>query len=143
MTYTSAINYLLNLVDHERTSDRLPRQKRIYDLEIMNSLLETMNNPHRNARTIHVAGTKGKGSTSSMCDSILNESGYTTGFYSSPHLHTFRERIRLDTEEVSELLFSHLVDTVKSYAETMTESDVSLFEFMTAMAFYCLSLIHI
>ena len=137
MTYTSAINYLLNLVDHERTSDRLPRQKRIYDLEIMNSLLERMNNPHRNARTIHVAGTKGKGSTSSMCDSILNESGYTTGFYSSPHLHTFRERIRLDTEEVNELLFSHLVDTVKSYAETMTESDVSLFEFMTAMAFYC------
>ena len=137
MTYTSAINYLLNLVDHERTSDRLPRQKKIYDLEIMNSLLETMNNPQMDARTIHVAGTKGKGSTSSMCDSILNESGYTTGFYSSPHLHTFRERIRLDTEEISEILFSHLVDTVKSYAETMTESDVSLFEFMTAMAFYC------
>ena len=139
LTYADSINYLLNLIDHERTSARLPRQKRIYDLQIMNSLLESMDNPHKDSRTIHVAGTKGKGSTSSMCDSILNSSGYTTGFYSSPHLHTFRERIRLGTNEITEVLFSQLVDAVKPYSERITQGDVSLFEFMTAMAFSCFS----
>ena len=139
MIYADAINYLMDLIDHERAPDRLPRQKRIYDLELMNCLLQSMDNPQRNCRTIHVAGTKGKGSTASMCDSILTESKYKTGFYSSPHLHTFRERIRLGTREITEQVFSDLVDVVKPHAESIMDGQVSLFEFMTSMAFHCFS----
>ena len=92
-------------------------------------------------RTVHVAGTKGKGSTAAMVDSILGVAGYRTGFYSSPHLHTFRERIRLGGEPVSEDTFLGLVAKLAPAAARLEqETDlgpVTLFEFMTAMAFQC------
>ena len=139
--YRQAVDYLLSLVDHERQAPALPRQKRIYDLRRVAALLARLGNPHLSAPTVHVAGTKGKGSTAAMVDSILTSAGYRTGFYSSPHLHTFRERIRLAGEPVSEKVFANLAAELAPVAATLErETDlgpVTLFEFMTAMAFQC------
>ena len=139
--YGQAVDYLLSLVDHERQTPSMPRQKRIYDLRRVAAFLEQLGDPHLSARTVHVAGTKGKGSTAAMVDSILGVAGYRTGFYSSPHLHTFRERIRLGGEPVSEDTFLGLVAKLAPAAARLErETDlgpVTLFEFMTAMAFQC------
>ena len=141
MNYRQAIDYLLSLVDHERQTPALPRQKRIYDLGRMTALLEILGNPHLAVPTIHIAGTKGKGSTAAMVDAVLTAAGYRTGFYSSPHLHTFRERIRRDTQPVGETEFAGLVVAVKPAAQRLAANadwgPASLFEFMTAMAFHC------
>lgn len=139
MNYPQAIDYLLALVDHERQSPPAgPRQKRIYDLGRMKALLERLGNPHWAVPTIHIAGTKGKGSTAAMVDSALCAAGYHTGFYSSPHLHTFRERIRRDTQPVSAARFADLVCQLQPAARQVAADTalgpVSLFEFMTAMA---------
>ena len=140
-SYRQAVDYLLSLVDHERQAPSLPRQKRIYDLQRIAAFLSRLGAPHLSARTVHIAGTKGKGSTAAMVDSVLGVAGYRTGFYSSPHLHSFRERIRLGGEPVSEDLFAGLVAKLAPVAaELDRETDlgsVTLFEFMTAMAFQC------
>ena len=139
--YRQSVDYLLSLVDHERQAPALPRQRRIYDLRRVSNLLSRLGDPHLLARTVHIAGTKGKGSTAAMVDSILGVAGYRTGFYSSPHLHTFRERIRVGGEPVSEGVFAGLVSGLApAAAELERETDlgpVTLFEFMTAMAFQC------
>ena len=83
MNYSASIARLLTLVDHERIGLDVPRrrQKQIFNLQRMEALLERLNNPQRKARTVHVAGTKGKGSTAAFCDAALRaacESVYAT-----------------------------------------------------------------
>ena len=143
MDYTESVNRLMSLVDHERTGHLGPRQKAIYDLSRIQALLEALGNPHTSPHTIHIAGTKGKGSTAALCDAALHAAGYRTGFYSSPHLHSFRERIRRDTRPISEAEFGALVEKVWPHQQGVTNNaglgPVSLFEFMTAMSFQCFS----
>lgn len=139
MEYRESIDRLLSLVDHERNSYSGPRQLAIYDLRRTEALLERLGNPHTKAPTIHIAGTKGKGSTAALCDAALHAAGYKTGFYSSPHLHSFRERIRRDTIPVTEAEFAALVEQVWPQQRWVTDNaglgSVTLFEFMTAMGF--------
>ena len=141
MEYRSAIDCLLSLVDHERTGILNPRQKRIFDLGRMEAFLDRLGNPQNASKTIHVAGTKGKGSTAALCDAALRAAGYHTGFYSSPHLHSFRERIRINSQPVSEIEFSRLVEQLWPTQEWIGQNtdlgNVTLFEFMTGMAFQC------
>jgi dihydrofolate synthase / folylpolyglutamate synthase len=141
LDYRQAIDALLTLVDHERALPLVPRQKRIYDLSRMTAFLEHLGDPHLAARTIHIAGTKGKGSTSAICDAVLCAAGYRTGFYSSPHLHSFCERIRRDTQPIAKAKFAGLVEQLWPHQEWVKEhtdlGPVSLFEFMTGMAFQC------
>ena len=141
MEYRNAIDRLLALVDHERTGIPNPRQKRIFDLGRMEAFLDRLGNPHKSSKTIHVAGTKGKGSTAALCDAVLRSAGYRTGFYSSPHLHSFRERIRINSQPVSEAEFSRLVEQLWPAQEWIGRNtelgNVTLFEFMTGMAFQC------
>ena len=141
MNYSQAIDRLLSLVDHERAQPVLPRQKRIYDLARIQTLLERLGNPHLSVPTVHVAGTKGKGSVSALCDAALHAAGYSTGFYSSPHLHSFCERIRRDTLPISTTKFAALVEDLWPYQDWVKSNTalgpVSLFEYMTAMAFHC------
>ena len=141
MNYQDAIARLLSLVDHERSAPVLPRQKRIYDLRNVSRLLERMGNPHRRPGIVHVAGTKGKGSTAAMIEAILRAAGCSTGFYSSPHLHSFCERIRLDGEPVSPAAFAELTASVwprhLDNAADPEAGPATLFEFLTAMAFRC------
>ena len=140
MDYPNAINALLSLVDHERSVPG-PRQKAIVDLSRMERFLERLGNPHRQAATVHVAGTKGKGSTAAMCDAVLKAAGHRTGFNSSPHIHHFRERIRLNSEPVTETGFADLVEKIWPYrlaeGDTTESGAVTLFEFITGMAFQC------
>ena len=139
MEYRESIDRLLSLVDHERDSHASPRQIAIYDLRRTGALLERLGNPHTKTRTVHIAGTKGKGSTAALCDATLHAAGYKTGFYSSPHLHSFRERIRRDTIPITEAEFAALVEQVWSHQRWVTDNaglgPVTLFELMTAMGF--------
>ena len=141
MDYRQSIARLLTLVDHERTKTTGPRQKAIYDLTRMEALLDRLGSPHRQVPAVHIAGTKGKGSTAALCDAALNAAGLRTGFYSSPHLHTFRERIRRDSEPISEEGFAALVEGLwPLHEELMNDPGVgplTLFEYLTGMAFQC------
>ena len=146
MQYSEAIANILSLFDSERARVDGPRQKAIYNLERMESFLDQIGNPHRRVPTVHIAGTKGKGSTAALCDAAFHASGLSTGFYSSPHLHTFRERMRRDCQPVSEEEFAGLVADLWPLRHTSPSSlpegrnaggVVTLFEFLTGMAFYC------
>lgn len=140
-SYVDAVARLLGLVDHERTVPAQPRQKRIYDLRNVERLLARMGDPHRRRGTVHVAGTKGKGSTAAMVESIARAAGYSTGFYSSPHLHSFCERIRRDGNPVSRERFAELTDAVWPHhldnAADLEAGPATLFEYLTAMGFMC------
>src|SRR6187549_2576231 len=72
------------------------------DLTNTQALCEVLGNPHRKFKSIHVAGTNGKGSTSHMLASVLQSAGYKTGLYTSPHLKDFRERIRVNGQMIHE-----------------------------------------
>ena len=144
--YRQAIGRLLSLVDAERNRIAGPRQKAIYNLERMERFAERLGHPHRRVPALHIAGTKGKGSTAAMCESALRAAGLSTGFYSSPHLHTFRERLRRNGQPVSEEEFARLVDELWPLRHTgQAGADnpegpgeaVTLFEFLTGMAFCC------
>ena len=141
MQYQDAISRLLSLVDHERSVPALPRQKRIYDLRNVERLLARLGNPQHRSGIVHVAGTKGKGSTAAMIESILRAAGYSTGFYSSPHLHSFCERIRRDGDPVSQSRFAQLTSAIwPHHLANVTDPDAgpaTLFEYLTAMAFRC------
>ena len=138
MDYKSALDLLLGLVDFERF--RAPRGPRVkFDLSRIRALLQSLGNPHLDTPTVHIAGTKGKGSTAAMVTSVLASQGYTTGTFTSPHLHTFRERIGVNGSAVSEAEFCSLLEGVWPHViEVGQEEDhgsVTLFETLTAMAF--------
>ena len=141
MDYHQSIARLLGLVDNERNKVTGPRQKTIYDLTRMEVLLERLGNPQHQVPAVHIAGTKGKGSTAALCDSTLHAAGLKTGFYSSPHLHTFRERIRRDSEPISQQKFKSLVELLWPLHEELKADlnvgPLTLFEFLTGMAFQC------
>ena len=140
-SYEDSIARLLSLVDHERSIPAQPRQKRIYDLRNVERLLARMGDPHRRRGMVHVAGTKGKGSTAAMVESIARAAGYSAGLYSSPHLHSFCERIRRDGVPVARERFAELTDTVWPYhqdnAADPEAGPATLFEYLTAMGFQC------
>ncbi|PKB77165.1 MAG: hypothetical protein BZY85_00390 [SAR202 cluster bacterium MP-SAtl-SRR3965592-G1] len=131
----------MTLVDHERNLVTGPRQKAIYDLTRMEALLGRLGSPQNQVPAVHIAGTKGKGSTAALCDSALHAAGLSTGFYSSPHLHAYRERIRRDSEPISQEGFAALVEGLWPLHEELKSDSVvgplTLFEFLTGMAFQC------
>ncbi len=98
MNYQSAVDYILSFADYER----IARSAVVFDLRRIEMLLARLGNPQDAAKTVHIAGTKGKGSTAAMIASILHQSGYATGLYTSPHLLSIRERI-----QVGHVIFFH------------------------------------
>ena len=94
MDYTSALHHVLGLADLERITAPPGRRPR-YDLSRMESLMSRLGDPQKRVPTVHVTGTKGKGSTSAMIASILSTCGFSVGLFTSPHLHTMRERIQV------------------------------------------------
>ena len=93
---------------------------------------EHFGHPHRQFKTIHIAGTNGKGSVSHMLASILQEAGYKTGLYTSPHLKDFRERIKINGEMIPE---EYVIGFVEQNQEVFTAVKPSFFEMTVAMAF--------
>ncbi|GAB2568561.1 bifunctional folylpolyglutamate synthase/dihydrofolate synthase [Spirosoma areae] len=96
------------------------------------ALCEALGNPHRQFRSIHVAGTNGKGSTSHMLAAIYQSAGYRVGLYTSPHLKSFTERIRLNGQPIAEEDVARFVDQNQTLIETI---EPSFFEVTVAMAF--------
>ncbi len=129
----------MGMVDYERPAT-IPGGRARYDLERIGALLERLSSPHLGVPTVHVAGTKGKGSTTAMVASILDAAGFSTGLFTSPHLHTFRERIRVGGRPIPEDEFAGLVETLWPAVEEMRRAGhgrVTVFELLTAMAFRC------
>ena len=138
MTYREAIKYVLSFTDYEK----LPASSystAAFDLRRVQELLHRLGDPHLGPRTVHIAGTKGKGSTAAMVASALAAAGHRTGLYTSPHLHTFRERIRIDSEMISEEEFASIVDGIKPHADAVnsqaTFGKLTTFEMLTVAAF--------
>lgn len=102
------------------------------DLTNVNLLANHLDNPEQKLQCIHVAGTNGKGSTSHMLASILQEAGYKVGLYTSPHLKDFRERIKINGAEISEDFVCEFVAQHKSFFEA---NDMSFFEMSVGLAF--------
>lgn len=98
------------------------------------ALCEALGNPQDEMKFIHVAGTNGKGSTSAMLDSILRESGYTVGLYTSPFILRFNERIRVDGEEIPDEDLAKITEKIRPIAESMEDKPTE-FELITAIAF--------
>jgi dihydrofolate synthase/folylpolyglutamate synthase len=105
----------------------------------MEELLTRLGKPHLGAKTVHIAGTKGKGSTAAMIASALVAAGYKTGLYISPHLSDLRERIRVDGELISEAELAALVDRLKPEVEAVNRraayGQLTTFELLTALGF--------
>lgn len=130
--YTEALRYLYSFTDYEKKSS-YTYSETVWDLHRMEGLLGLLGNPHRRFLTVHIAGTKGKGSTAAMAESILRAGGLRTGLYTSPHLHTFRERIAVGGEMISREEVVDLVETLKPYVAQVP--GLTTFEIITALAF--------
>jgi dihydrofolate synthase/folylpolyglutamate synthase len=129
MDYQQTLEYLFT---------KLPMYSRIgaaaYRADLTNTiqLSDALGNPERRLRTVHVAGTNGKGSTSHMLAAIFQEAGYKTGLYTSPHLKDFRERIRINGEMISKDFVTDFVQRIQPISGKM---DPSFFEITVVMAF--------
>ena len=99
MNYQETTNWMFNQLPMYQLQGASAYKK---DLTNTHLLINHLNNPHKNLKLIHVAGTNGKGSTSHMLASILQEAGYKVGLYTSPHLRDFKERIKINEIEISE-----------------------------------------
>jgi dihydrofolate synthase/folylpolyglutamate synthase len=138
LNYSQAEDYLNSFVNYEQIPG-ITYAGAGYSLEHLEELLNRMGNPQLAARTIHIAGTKGKGSVAVMIAQVLSSSGYKTGLYTSPHLHTLRERISVDGSLISEAEFAAAMAEVKPFVESMKQdasfSQLTYFEALTALAF--------
>lgn len=103
------------------------------DLDKTWRLMELLGNPHDAFKSLHVAGTNGKGSTSHMLASVLQEAGYTVGLYTSPHLMDFRERVRINGVEIPQ---EKVIEYVTTYKNDFTRLQLSFFEMTVGLAFW-------
>ena len=137
MNYQQAIDYINSYTDYEKVG--MPHDPAFYDLRRVDELLAQLGNPHLKSKSIHITGTNGKGSVAAMVASVLSTSGYITGLYTSPHLHTWRERIRVDEKLISEEELAALVDRLKPEVEAVNRQAIygqlTTFELLTALAF--------
>jgi dihydrofolate synthase/folylpolyglutamate synthase len=135
MNYREALEYLLKFADYERIS----RAGIVWDLKRIERLLARLGDPQNSARSVHVAGTKGKGSTSAMIASILHAAGYKVSLYTSPHLLSYTERIRINGRPISEADWARLTEEIRPHVEAENRigdlGQLTTFEIFTAMAF--------
>jgi dihydrofolate synthase / folylpolyglutamate synthase len=138
----TAKEFLERRVDFERFS-RIPDPARVFRLDRMRCLLSKLGNPQDALPIIHIAGTKGKGSTSAMIATILTEAGYRTGLFTSPHLERVEERIVMNGRQCTEEEFVALIEMVRPAVEELDRSSAggnfeeigpTYFEILTAMA---------
>jgi dihydrofolate synthase / folylpolyglutamate synthase len=138
LNYSQAEEYLNSFTNYELIPGISYAQPG-YSLRHVEELLNRMGNPQLATRTIHIAGTKGKGSVAAMIAQVLSSSGYKTGRYTSPHLHNLRERITIDGNLISEADFAAAMAEVKPFIESMKQDtsfrQLTYFEALTALAF--------
>jgi dihydrofolate synthase/folylpolyglutamate synthase len=147
LDYKAALAYINTFINSEKSPD-FSRQARFYNLERISRLLAKLGNPHRRLKVVHVAGSKGKGSTAALIASILTHAGYKIGLFTQPHLITPRERCRINSRLISEEEFAGYVGRLKPSIEAVAippfppvdggeegGGQVSFFEIYTALAF--------
>ena len=128
MNYQETINWMFNQLPMYQLQGASAYKK---DLTNIHLLVNHLDNPQKNLKCIHVAGTNGKGSTSHMLASILQETGYKVGLYTSPHLKDFRERIKINGLEISEDFVCDFINTNKAFFEA---NEMSFFEMTVGLA---------
>src|SRR4051812_26820740 len=133
--FEDALAYLATFEDLERggmTASRL-------GLERIGHLLEALGTPQRRYPSVLIAGTKGKGSTAAMIERALRAEGYRTGLYTQPHLHTIRERVRLNGTAISPGLFADAMESVRAAVDAVCDAEgpTTAYEAMTALALNC------
>ncbi|NWF75748.1 MAG: bifunctional folylpolyglutamate synthase/dihydrofolate synthase [Nitrospirae bacterium] len=124
MSYSETVNYLYNLQKYGIK----------FGLENIQRLMSSLDNPHKAFRFVHVAGTNGKGSTSAMIASLLKKTGLKVGLFTSPHLVSFTERIRVNGDEITENEVISLASHIKKVVEKIEDFSPTFFETVTAMA---------
>lgn len=128
------MTFLDSITNYEKMS-RVGYNSTNFNLSRMNRLLAYLGNPHKDLKCVHIAGTKGKGSTAVMLASMVSNSGIKTGLYTSPHLLDVRERIQVNGEMISELDMTRLMARIAPVVKRMSKDKPTYFEVMTAMGF--------
>ena len=129
MTYQDTVNWMFSQLPMYQKQGQTAFKK---DLTNTLNLVKHLKNPQHNFKSIHVAGTNGKGSSSHMLASILQDAGYNVGLYTSPHLKDFRERIKINGKEVSKAFVIGFIKKNKAFLEA---NKLSFFEMTVGMAF--------
>jgi dihydrofolate synthase / folylpolyglutamate synthase len=131
IAYQEALDYIYSFIDYslKRTFRYSPEN---FNLARMEKLAVSLGNPHQQYPIIHIAGTKGKGSVAAMCASALHAASYRVGFYTSPHLQDFVERIQVNGEPISHADVVALVEEMKPHIASIPE--LTTFEITTALA---------
>lgn len=136
-SYKEALNYLDSFINYEKKPN-FSYNRRIFNLDRMQRILRELGNPHLKLKTIHIAGTKGKGSTAAIISSILNAAGYRVGLYTSPHLISPRERIKIGSRFITPDEFASCLWQIRSVLERISSGDTftpTFFEVYTSMGF--------
>jgi dihydrofolate synthase/folylpolyglutamate synthase len=130
--YQETLDYLYSYIDYsvERSYRYSPE---VLDLSRVRALLRALGDPHLKYRSVHIAGTKGKGSVSAMTASILQAAQYKIGLYTSPHLQRFTERIRVNGQEIQKSEVIDFVEILKPHVETIQH--LTVYEIITALGF--------
>jgi dihydrofolate synthase/folylpolyglutamate synthase len=131
-SYQEALDYIYSHIDYSvKRSYRYSAE--VFELQRVLNLLDALGNPHARIKAFHIAGTKGKGSVSALIASVLEEAGYKTGLYTSPHLSRFNERIMINGESITDKDLVNLVENVKPSVDRIP--GLTVYEILTAMAF--------
>jgi len=134
-SYEKAIEYLYERTDYEK-QEHLRYNVTTFNLKRMEKLLSFVGNPHTKIHTVHIGGTKGKGSTATMLAKMLEANGYKVGLYTSPHVVHLHERIMVNSEMISETQMQDLMNRIYAPVEKLSKTDPpTFFEIMTALAF--------
>lgn len=135
-TYRQAIDFLNSQVNYERRPPlSAARARGVYTLARIKRLLADMGNPQKAFRCVHIAGTKGKGSTATMLAAMLQNNGLRVGLYTSPHINHVRERIMVNGDMISEGSLAKLMAQVAAIVGRYKSDSPSYFEILTAVAF--------
>ena len=136
--FQQALDFIYSFIDYERQRD--PHVKTNWDLRRVELLLRRLDNPHLKAKTVHIAGSKGKGSVAAMTASVLTKAGYNTGLYTSPHLHFYNERIRVNNRLISNEEIVELVARIRLEVEAINNEaaygKLTTFEVTTVLGFF-------
>ncbi len=133
-TYKTALNFLNAHTNYELMT-RIGYNSTNFNLSRMNRLLAGVGNPHRQFKSVHIAGTKGKGSTAAMLSAMLVNAGLKVGLYTSPHLVDIRERIQVDEQWISEAEMTQHMAKIAPVVKKLAKDEPTFFEIMTAISF--------
>jgi dihydrofolate synthase/folylpolyglutamate synthase len=130
--YNEALDFIYSFIDFSMKR-HVDDAHRFFKLDRMNKMMALLDNPHKCFPSVHVAGTKGKGSTASFIASALEQAGYKVGLYTSPHLVEFTERIQINHQQIKKNELIELTDQIKPLTKKVPE--ITTFELTTAIAF--------